>query len=349
MNATTQKRRQFFPGVQGLRGAASLAVLLYHASILLAKDKYFGQAVFGGLLGYGYRGVDLFFVISGFVMGLYVDDRSKKTPLGFAEARVRRIFIPYLPVFFGMSMLIYLIPSLFPEAYSSSDYSFIENLFILPRENLDTFVPVVAWSLAHELFFYLMVGVLLYVPLGKYVFYAWVAASAAAFFAGVTLQFPVSFLLSRYNLAFVLGIAAFFAVKRWPLDRALLPVAVGLAGLVVAMALEARSGIGKPEFFADATYFLSFAVIVFAFARIGSRALEFLGDFSYSLYLVHYPLLVACVIFYMKIVGASAPYVAFAFAVAVALIASYFYFRIFEEHSPSLRFGRVWAARTDTG
>src|SRR5689334_19701485 len=55
-------------GVQYLRGLAALAVVVDHSGITVATPKYFGTVIGGGLLNHGASGVDLFFLISGFII-----------------------------------------------------------------------------------------------------------------------------------------------------------------------------------------------------------------------------------------------------------------------------------------
>lgn len=82
------------PDVDGLRAVAIIAVMLYHAGLPVTPG--------------GYVGVDVFFVISGFVITSVVQAdlaRGRFTLLGFYERRVRRIF-PALFTMIAVSLLI---------------------------------------------------------------------------------------------------------------------------------------------------------------------------------------------------------------------------------------------------
>ncbi len=81
------QKRAYRPDIDGLRAVAVLAVMLYHS----------GNTPFTG----GYIGVDVFFVISGFLIsGLIVNDiqSNKFSLLTFYERRIRRIFPAYFTV-----------------------------------------------------------------------------------------------------------------------------------------------------------------------------------------------------------------------------------------------------------
>lgn len=74
-----------------------LLVVLDHVEGMLAMPKYFGTHVAGGLLSAGTVGVDLFFVVSGFII-FYVTEglnRDKVSAKSFALRRFCRI-VPFL-------------------------------------------------------------------------------------------------------------------------------------------------------------------------------------------------------------------------------------------------------------
>lgn len=153
-----------FKGVQALRGLAALAVMLFHFrwNINLSYPNLGDQ-----LFGWGAIGVDLFFIISGFVITL----SAKKLNSGisavgvFLKHRARRIF----PVYF----IILLITFLLSGAMSTFHYPEKVNNLI----SAITFSPIdanhapfyvddsgvygIRWTLNYEVFFYLVMAVCL--------------------------------------------------------------------------------------------------------------------------------------------------------------------------------------------
>ncbi len=74
------KANQPIASIQYLRGAAAIAVVIFH--------QFQGRAY--GLFDLGKYGVDLFFVISGFLMVAMTESRET-TPIGFLKDRIVRI------------------------------------------------------------------------------------------------------------------------------------------------------------------------------------------------------------------------------------------------------------------
>ena len=139
--------------IQGLRAIAVVSVLVFHA--------------FPGLLSGGFAGVDIFFVISGFLISsiLYRDIQSGEFALlDFYRNRVRRLFPALIPVLIATLALGYLVlsPLRFDELARSTMYSalFLANLdFYLMSgyfSQASELKPLLhTWSLAVEEQFYL--------------------------------------------------------------------------------------------------------------------------------------------------------------------------------------------------
>src|SRR5579871_6566002 len=78
--------------LQAVRAAASLLVVFYHAQSVL--EIHYGFTAFGGMFANGNKGVDLFFVLSGFIMVyIHAGDIGRAERLGhYAFARFTRIY-----------------------------------------------------------------------------------------------------------------------------------------------------------------------------------------------------------------------------------------------------------------
>src|ERR1700736_6010856 len=88
-------------GLQVLRGVAAVLVVLHHVAVTLALPKYMGLVIAGGLFApLGRAGVDLFFVLSGFII-YYVHHVDVDVPARFrryAILRLMRIYPTYWAV-----------------------------------------------------------------------------------------------------------------------------------------------------------------------------------------------------------------------------------------------------------
>ncbi len=136
--------------IQYLRAAAALMVVFFHADGMARE--YFN---FSGLT-FGAAGVDIFFVISGFIMWITTaSDRT--TPASFAVNRIIRI----VPLYWAMTLLLYggwmmfrdpaTLPSLWNLARS---LLFIP--FVSPRTGDIQPLLIAGWTLNFEMFFYVV-------------------------------------------------------------------------------------------------------------------------------------------------------------------------------------------------
>src|ERR1700754_3643375 len=98
--------------IQILRFFAALAVVAFHALGAPPKGFEVPESALSFALCYGGRGVDLFFVISGFVI-FYDTHRAKVTPAKFLRHLVGRIVPLVFLVIFNMPMLAITLPATF--------------------------------------------------------------------------------------------------------------------------------------------------------------------------------------------------------------------------------------------
>jgi peptidoglycan/LPS O-acetylase OafA/YrhL len=146
----------------GLRGIAACYVMLYHFSL----DALTGLP--RRIVQHGYLSVDLFFVLSGFVMSFTYASRfdhlpNKRSLVDFFRKRFARVYPLY--IFVTVLMVIGIRAHLFNAAWPSG-WTFSANLFLLQAFGLVASICPPSWSIGTEfvayLFFPLLAGVMLY-------------------------------------------------------------------------------------------------------------------------------------------------------------------------------------------
>ncbi|MBI3150433.1 MAG: acyltransferase [Betaproteobacteria bacterium] len=274
--------------LQGLRAFAALAVLAFHAGEFYIANG--GELGFmRGIFAAGHTGVDLFFVLSGFIIARSVDQWPLQLPPArrFIERRLLRIYLGYWPI--AAVALAYYATTV-PARVASVD-PWASALLLSAR--IDRLLIGPSWSLAHELFFYASFGLLAmatrktaFTLVGLYLAVILVAnlidpMNAAHFllsphllelFAGMFLG-QARLGLARINKLRILSLVAVGVVVVWygvasayPLPKV---IAVGAASLLAVYIADRAAALGhNPRGW---------------FSRV--------GDASYGLYLMHYLLL----------------------------------------------------------
>lgn len=308
-----------FEGLQALRGLAALSVLICH----LAENhvRATGEKLLPGLT-LGWVGVDLFFVLSGFIIARSaLNTRAGlSSAAGFALGRAARIYLPWWTALAATVALVALNPDLLPYKGEAGLWA---SIFLLPAAGQP--LLSVGWTLVMELAFYSVFAVILLLPS------RWRLPVLAAW-AGLILlnglmdlgydTIPGHVLLDPLCLEFLAGVA----IAKWLGAPALKQEAFRLYWLISGSALAMISGaslvivtIGivsdhSAEWIRTVSVGGPAALIVWCVARldlVGVRPaflaplwnrLVALGDRSYALYLVHYPALSATAVLLAGIV-----------------------------------------------
>lgn len=248
------------------RAIAAIAVVIYHAAQMTVGLA--GPFPGSFILLHGDLGVDFFFVLSGFI----IYHSSARTSLGsFARARVRRVYLPYLPVGIAMGLFLWAIGS------DMGGWSWLPTLSLAPfgRPALS-----VAWTLQHEIVFYAVFALFYYAGHLAAGLMLWAILIMVAAMIGVTFL-P----LALINLEFLAGVAAAFAFHRGWGDRRW----YGLAclPLLLWIALGARTNMSILVGFAIAFSIVPVARWEQSKTTVMPRYALFLGAASYAIYLVH--------------------------------------------------------------
>ena len=314
------------------------------------------------LIWAGREAVGIFFVLSGFVLALPFAENAYPGYAGFAIRRFCRIYIPYAAAIL-LSLLLYNTAATGPVPEASAWFNGFwahpvtsdvlrDHALMLGRDNTNFLDPVV-WSLVHEMRISLIFPLLVYavwslgviVPLvAVTVSYIVLKLGAGAMgFDGTTTIGSLVETVGTIPL-FVLGIgmARHLHSIRGILGR-LGPWRVRMLMVLGLLLVWVDVGVQKPHF-RDVTIGLGAALIIAAAlsnspsAPFRARPLLWLGKVSYSLYLVHLPLLLAVIYVFHGYAGIV---VLAALFPIVALMAAALAFYLVER--PAIRLGHKLA------
>lgn len=301
----TTKNPEIF-GLQYLRAAAAFMVLLVHTSATANE---------GGLLktvpnfDWGIAGVDLFFVISGFVM-LYSTGGRNVGPREFYLRRLARL----VPLYFVATSVAVLLAKLAPQAvrtFSPHFADYVRSLLFIPFYNATLHLnqPVIGqgWTLDFEVFFYFWFGaLLLFTKKVRSVLLPVLFASLVA--AGYVFRpknVPLAFYTNSIILEFVLGVVVCYIFQRIKMRSGLLGLMITACGIAMFFVFSHFKQNWDPNLGYHATYTAYripraiFYGIPSAISVMGVLLLErsgwiprmplllALGDASYSAYIWH--------------------------------------------------------------
>lgn len=290
-------------GLDSLRGVAAILVVVMHATHIARGDPA-APLAFGGFWQFGRAGVDFFFVLSGFVI-TYVHFRDVGRPAAFGAfwmKRALRIYPPYWIVTAILGAILVVSPT--KEMAERDPIHILCSLLLLPEPASP--ILDVGWSLRHELVFYALFGVaVLNRRAGIAVLALWgmavlgnmaVQLATGAPFFGAALG---SVALRGFNVEFFFGIAAAILVRRGRVWR---PGLCALAGAAAFLAVGMAESFGPaimPEWpIRSLAYGLAAGLTVYGVATLDragrSRAPAIgllFGRASYSIYLIHVPVL----------------------------------------------------------
>lgn len=144
-----------FSELDGLRGLAAAAVMIYHLS---GRSRYEGEPPLFFSMPWGAYGVQLFFMISGFV--ILMSARRAKRPRDFFVSRVSRLYPPY---WIAVSVTALLAFGVGVPTYHGdlNCWGIVANYTMLQRWMGVPNVDEVYWTLGVELQFYVLMFVLL--------------------------------------------------------------------------------------------------------------------------------------------------------------------------------------------
>ncbi|KAF1719036.1 acyltransferase family protein [Pseudoxanthomonas wuyuanensis] len=294
-------RHSIFASLQVLRAVAALLVVLFHLRIVEAKLGA-EALVLPSALRFADGGVDLFFVISGFVMAIITSGQFR-SPFNAARFLGRRLW-RVVPLYWFYTTAVLALMALLPAAVNTSyaDQSVWASYLLWPQPQLP--LLTVGWTLIHEVYFYLVIAAAVAV-LGERSFLwfllAWGLLVAGAQPSWESIHAPwAQVALNPMTLEFIAGalVGRYWRSIPWFLTRLSLPL--GIIGLIGAMMLLDRLAgptgslpspypILRTLLFGPASVLLVLGMVAWErdHPHAMPRFLVLLGDSSYSLYLSH--------------------------------------------------------------
>jgi len=282
-------------GIQALRGIAVLFVLFSH--LFRIEGKYADELILPKIMLAGASGVDIFFVISGFIM-VTVTHKNRQgilNGINFLYRRALRIYPTYW-IYTTLVLVAYLINSNLVNSGAPADI--VASYALWPTGN--PFLVAVGWTLSHEIYFYLVFLLIFLLP-ERFFIYALAAWTAFVVTAGSLYQGDsplIGLALSPLTLEFIAGALLAHIILNYrpslPLVYCGLLIIISLGTIFIGGQYYIDSTGDTPNGWSRAFFFgLPAAVIVFCtdIAEYkGARIplwLSKIGDASYSTYLSH--------------------------------------------------------------
>jgi peptidoglycan/LPS O-acetylase OafA/YrhL len=291
----------------GVRGVAALWVLMHHAATAYLPDRARYQ-VLAKVAARGWLGVDLFFVLSGFVISLVYCAALRRREPGatarFLKLRIARVYPAQVVTTLALVPIYVAAAILFRYHSPNDNFSIMKLLYSLTLLN-GWGIPNsigwnnVSWSVSSEWFAYLIFPALaLVIGRAKSVLInvGCIAAIFAVMFGlalwlnhGEKYMLDPQYTLARVGSEFVVGCLLYNIFRALPSTVELDWMAVpALAGIVAVCA-------GAVPPLADGLVVVLFAVLVLALSRpgpvssalLGTRGAVYLGEISYSIYVLH--------------------------------------------------------------
>ncbi|HKV39274.1 MAG TPA: acyltransferase [Blastocatellia bacterium] len=364
----TSKPSARIPELDGIRGLAILEVLIFHYSGFLPASPGTPLGYLVQCLSLTWSGVDLFFVLSGFLIsGILFDNRSSANY--FSVFYVRR-FLRILPLYYGLVLFFKMAggESLQSQMLPLIVYAtFTQTLFIVAFNTLGFWLSI-SWSLAVEEQFYALLPVTIrYVdPRRLPALFVSSILFACALRAILLLCFPIDriaivihgLLPCRLD-AFALGALCAWAVRK-PVPRQwlaghikLLYLALLVPFTVLAFCIKNGWGLYSPAMilvgYISLAIFYALLLMVAILESRGvvkwittTRPLRFLGTLAYGLYLLH--LLVPRYVFAAfgrtQSLASISDWAIFALSMAVLFLLTASLWRYFEK--PLINLGHRW-------
>lgn len=314
MNNNQLATKPHYPILDGLRGVAAIIVVTFHLCEPLSTNNI------DKMVNHGYLAVDFFFLLSGFVIGYAYDDRWNKMTIGsFFKRRIERLQpMVVLGMTLGAIGFYFTDSTLWPLIHTVPVWKFLLVVLvgytILP---VPLSLDIRGWEEMHplnsvgwSLFFEYIANILYAIGIRKFsktalsvlvviaaIALAQLAISNGDVSGGWTLnKAHLRFGFTRVMYPFFAGLLLSRIVKPTKIKNAFLLCSILIAIILYMPRIGGADNLWMNGIYESVCIILIFPVIVYIGAsgviqsQRGNRICKFLGEISYPLYMVHYPL-----------------------------------------------------------
>ncbi len=293
--------------MEGLRGFAVFLVFLVHYSSLV--EPWVSSAglleLSGALHELGGSGVDLFFVLSGYLIYGSLISRPQSF-WGFFKRRIARIYPVFTVVFVLYVSLSFIFPAenKIPKSLGDGLLYLLANFLLLPGLFPITPMITVAWSLSYEMFYYLVIPLVIYALHLR----QWSSFWRAALFVLIGLTLVLCCLKFGGPIRLVMFISGILLSEslskqvQFRINDSLASASAALGtGCLLILGASTNEAIIKTLILFLAFFLLCYSCLQTRRGWLASlftwTPLRWLGNMSYSYYLLHGLTLKACFLF----------------------------------------------------
>ena len=311
--------------LQSLRAIAAILVIAVHGSNNIVYRE-FGEynKLYEWLKIWGDIGVDIFFVLSGFVIAMTA--LKAESPGRFLIGRIFRIYPLYI-ICLAIYLVVYLVGK------NALDYSdFIRSAFLVFQHRDNQYYSFLgpAWTLGFEFLFYFCCSVYIAAP----------RFDLHGHMKRLTLSFVVFCTLSYFHtimIEFLLGVCIFYVYSYKKEYFSTFTAAAALLSIIALVGYDYSEHYASNQLrFFYFGFLASFVLCLFLVFRVSNGVLEYLGEISYSLYLTH---MAVSIHLFGKIwsnFGDEGYFSAFLAYISISLVVASFFYHVLEKPTYSL-------------
>jgi len=292
--------------IQYLRGIAALLVVISH---IAWKNIQADGSTMHWWHEAGTFGVDIFFIISGFIM-VYITQNMHRKPYNI-KIFLKKRFIRIIPLYWFYTLVALAIFLLMPDRVNSAGghTEILKSFFLLPLASSENYLVGVGWTLHYEFLFYILFsfGLLFSRKIGNiYVISAILFSVFYSIFIPMEgMNYIFHTFLNDIFIEFALGIVLYFIIlntKRVHWSIALFSIAIGILAFYYLHTGGSFSGVHHIDTGASA-FLICFGMVSMEpiWKKRECKLLTTLGNASYSIYLLHPFILVAVVMVNQKL------------------------------------------------